>query len=124
LECQKVKAENRHSAGFLQPLTIPKWKWEVVKMNFITGFHKTSKQHDAIMVVVNKITKAAHFILLKTTHREANVADIYMREVECLHGIPKTIVSDRALNFTSKFWTGLFEGFETNLNFSKTNHPE
>jgi hypothetical protein len=93
-------------------------------MDFITGFPRTSKQHDAIMVVVDKLTKDAHFIPMKTTHKETNVADIYMREVACLHGIPKTIVSDRDPKFTSKFWKGLFKGFGTNLNFNTTYHPE
>jgi hypothetical protein len=124
MECQKVKAEHRHPAGLLQPLPIPEWKWDVVTMDFITGLPRTSKQHDSIMVVVDKITKAAHFIPLKTTHRAANVADIFLKEVARLHGIPKTIVSDRDPKFTSNFWRGLFKGFRMNLNFSTTYHPE
>jgi hypothetical protein len=72
-------------------------------MHFIIGLPRTNKQHDSIMVVVDKLTKAAHFIPLKTTHKASNVANIYMREVARLHGIPKTIVSDRDLKFTSKF---------------------
>jgi hypothetical protein len=124
LECKKVNAEHRYPTGLLQPLSIPEWKWEVVTMDFITGFPRTSKQHDAIMVVVDKLTKDAHFIPLKTTQKENNVADIYMREVTRLHGIPKTIMSDRDSKFTSKFWKGLFKGSKTNLNFSTTYHPE
>jgi hypothetical protein len=124
MECQKVKVEHRHPAGLLQPLPIPEWKWDVVTMDFITGLPRTSKQHDSIMVVVDKLTKAAHFIPLKTTHRAADVADIFLKEVACLHGIPKTIVSDRDPKFTSNFWKGLFKGFGTNLNFSTTYHPE
>jgi hypothetical protein len=124
LECQKVKAENRHPASFLQPLTIPEWKWEVVTMDFIIGFPRTSKQHDAIMVVVEKLTKAAHFIPLKTTHKENKVVDIYMREEARLQSIPKTIFSDRDPNFTSNFWRGLFEGFGMNLKFNTTYQPE
>jgi hypothetical protein len=81
MECQKVKAEHRHPAGLLQPLSIPKWKWEVVTMDFITGLPRTSKKHDSIMVVMDKLTKASHFIPLKTTHKESYVADIFMREV-------------------------------------------
>jgi hypothetical protein len=124
MECQKVKAEHRHPAGLLQPLPIPEWKWDVVTMDFITGLPRTSKQHDSIMVVVDKLTKAAHFIPLKTTHRAADVADIFLKEVARLHGIPKTIVFDRDPKFTSNFWKGLFKGFGTNLNFSTTYHPE
>jgi hypothetical protein len=61
LECQKVKAKNRHPVGLLQPFPIPEWKWEVVSMDFITKFPRTSKQHDSIMVVVEKLTKACPF---------------------------------------------------------------
>jgi hypothetical protein len=76
------------------------------------------------MVVVDKLTKDAHFIPLKTTHKATDVADIFMKEVARLHGIIKTIVSDRDLKFTSNFWKGLFKGFRMNLNFSTTYHPE
>ena len=93
-------------------------------MDFITKLPRTRRQHDVIMVVVDKLTKAAHFIPLKTTHKETNVVDIYMREVARLHGIPKTIVSDRDPKFTSKFWKGLFKGFRTNLNFIIAYHPD
>jgi hypothetical protein len=87
----------------LQPLPIPEWKWEVVTMDFITGLPRTGKKHDSIMVVVEKIIKYAHFIPLMTTHKATNVADIFMKEVARLHGIPKTIVSDRDRKFTSNF---------------------
>jgi hypothetical protein len=124
MECQKVKAEHRHPTGLLQPLPIPEWKWEVVTMDFITGLPRTTKLHDSIIVVVDKLTKAAHFIPLKTTHKAADVVNIFIREVARLHGIPKMIVSDRDPKFTSNFRKGLFKGFGMNLNFSKAYHPE
>jgi hypothetical protein len=93
-------------------------------MDFITGLPKTNKQHDSIMVAVDKLTKAAHFIPLKNTHKETNVVEIYMREIARLHGIPKKIMSGRDPNFTSKFWRGLFRGFKTNLNFNTSYHPK
>jgi hypothetical protein len=93
-------------------------------MDFITKLPRTNKQHDSIMVVVDKLTKATHFIPVKLTHKAMKIADIYMKEIARLHGIPKTIVSDRDPKFTSKFWKGLFNGFGTNLNFSTTYHPE
>jgi hypothetical protein len=65
----------------LQPLPIPEWKWEVVTMDFITGFPRNGKQHDSIMVVVDKLTKVAHFIPLKTTHKAVDVVDVFMKEV-------------------------------------------
>jgi hypothetical protein len=66
----------------LQPLPIPEWKWEMVTMDFITGLPKTRKHHDSIMVVVDKLTKVSHFIPMNLTHKETNVVDIYMREIE------------------------------------------
>jgi hypothetical protein len=122
MECQKVKAEHRHPARLLQPLPTPEWKWEVVTMDFITGLPRIGKMHDSIMVVVEKITKDAHFIPLKTTHKVADVVDIFIKEVARLHGIPKTIVSDRDPKFTLNFWKGLFKGFGTNMNFSTAYH--
>ena len=81
------------------------------------------KQHDSIMVVVGKLTKAMHFIPIKTTHKETNIADIYMKEVVRLHGVPKEVVLDKDPKFISKFWKGLFKGFRTNLNLSTWYHP-
>jgi hypothetical protein len=95
LECQKVKAEHRHPVGLLHPLPIPECKWEAVTMEFITKIPLSRKQHDSIMVVVDKLTKAANFIPLKLTHKENNVVDIYMKEIARLHGIPKTIMYER-----------------------------
>jgi hypothetical protein len=96
----------------------------VVTMDFITRFPRTGKLHDSIMVVMDKLTKYSHFIPLKTTHKAADVVDIFMREVARLHRIPKMIVSDRDPKFTLNFWKGLFKGFRTNLNFSTAYHPE
>jgi hypothetical protein len=93
-------------------------------MDFITKLPRTNKQHDSIMVVVDKLTKYAHFILVNLTHKASNIVDIYMREIARLHHIPKTIVSDRDPKFTSNFWKVLFNGFGTNLNFSTSYHPE
>jgi hypothetical protein len=94
LERQKVKKEHRHPTGFLQSFPIPEWKWEVVSIDFITKLPRTMKQHDSIMGVVDKLTKVTHFILVNT-HKAKNIADICMREVVKLHGVPKEIVSDK-----------------------------
>jgi hypothetical protein len=93
-------------------------------MDFIMGLPRTSKQHDSIMVVVDKLTKVAHFIPLKTTHKAEDVVDIFMKEVARLQGIPKTNVSNRDPKFTSNFWKGLFKGFGMNMNFSTAYHPD
>ena len=93
-------------------------------IDFITKFTRTTRQHDSIMVVTDKLMKASHFIPVKTTHKATNIVDIYMKEITRLHGIPKAIVSDKDSKFTSNFWKGLFKEFGTNLNFSKTYHPQ
>ena len=95
LECHKVKFEHRHLVGLLQPLQIPEWKWDVVSMDLIMKLSNTRLQHDAMMVVVEEITKANHFIPVKTTHKETEITYIYMKEVARLHGISKTIVLDK-----------------------------
>ena len=93
-------------------------------MDFITKLPKMRFQNDVIMVVVDKLTKEAHFIPLKTTHKAANIANIYMKEVARLHGILKAIVLDRDSKFTSNFWKGFPEGFGISLNMSTTYHPQ
>jgi hypothetical protein len=79
LECQQVKVEHQHPTGLLQPLPIPEWKWETISMDFITGLPKTTKQNDAIMVVVDKLSKVSHFILVKSTCKEIDIASIFMK---------------------------------------------
>jgi hypothetical protein len=106
MECQKVKDEHRHPTSLLQPLPIPKKKWEVITMDFIIGLPRMNKKHDSIMVVVDKLTKVAHFVPMKTTHTMANIAEIFMKEIARLHGILRIIVSDRDTKFTSNFWRG------------------
>jgi transposase InsO family protein len=76
------------------------------------------------MVMVDKLTKAAHFIPMNLTYKETNIVYIYMRKIGKLHGVPKIIVSNRDPKFTSNIWKGLFKGFGTNLNFSTRYHPE
>jgi hypothetical protein len=88
----------------LQPLPILEWKWDVVTPDFITKLPRTTKKHDSIMVVVDKLTKNDHFIPVKLTQKETNIAEIYMREISRIHGVPKEIVSERDPKFTSNFW--------------------
>ena len=76
-----MKVENQHPAGLLQPLPILEWKRELTSLDFITGFPLTQKQHDSIMVVVDKLSKYAHFILVKSTYKVVNVAEIFLKEI-------------------------------------------
>eukprot|EP00253_Pinus_taeda_P017346 PITA_17346 len=124
LECQQNKAEHQHPAGLLQPLPIPEWKWETISMDFITGLPQTRKNHDSIMVVVDKLSKAAHFIPVHSTYKAVQIAHLFMQNVFRLHGLPKVIISDRDVKFTSTFWRTLFAELGTQLNFSIAYHPQ
>jgi hypothetical protein len=93
-------------------------------MDFITRFPKSTKKNDAIMVVVDKLRKVSHFIPLKSTLKEIDIANIFMKEIFRVHGMPKEIISDRDTKFTSNFWKTLFVGFEIKLLFSTTYHPQ
>jgi hypothetical protein len=116
--CHQVKAEHHKPAGLLQPLKVPEWKWEEIGMDFIVGLPRTPAGYDSIWVIVDHLTKVAHFIPVKTTHSGARLAELYMSRIVCLHGVPKRIVSDRRSQFTSCFWQKLHESMDTKLNFS------
>jgi hypothetical protein len=93
--CRKVKADYMKLGGLLQPLNIPEWKWDDISMDFIVGFLLTTRMFDSIWVIVDRLTKSTHFIPVHTEYRVEKYAEIYIARVLCLHGVPKTIVSDR-----------------------------
>jgi hypothetical protein len=93
--CQRIKAEHQRPASSFQPLQIPQWKWDEIGMDFIVGLPRTRAGYDSIWVVVDRLTKATHFIPVKTTYNNAVLAELYMSRIVCLHGIPKKIISDR-----------------------------
>jgi hypothetical protein len=100
---QQVKDEHQWPAGLLQPLQVPEWKWEEIAMDFIMGLPKTQSGYDSIWVIVEQLTKVAHFIPVKMTYSGLQLAELYMPRTVCLHGVPKKIVSDRGTQFTSNF---------------------
>jgi IS30 family transposase len=122
--CQRVKAEYQRPAGLLQPLKIPEWKWEEIGIDFIVGLPRTQAGYDSIWVIVDRLTKVAHFISVKITYSGAKLAELYMSRIVFLQGVPKKIVSDRGSQFTSKFWEKLHESMDTKLNFSSAYHPQ
>ncbi|KAL0553440.1 hypothetical protein IC582_007335 [Cucumis melo] len=124
LVCQQVKAPRQKPAGLLQPLSIPEWKWENVSMDFITGLPRTLRGFTVIWVVVDRLTKSAHFVPGKSTYTASKWAQLYMSEIVRLHGVPVSIVSDRDGRFTSKFWKGLQTAMGTRLDFSTAFHPQ
>ena len=93
--CQRVKVEHQRPIGLIQLMKIPEWKWEKVGMNFIVGFPRTQGGYDSIWVIVDRLTKVAHFIPVKTTYNGPRLAQLYMERIVCLHGVLKKIVSDR-----------------------------
>jgi len=93
-------------------------------MDFFVGLSLTSHRHNAILVIVDKLTKSAHFILVRDTYNVTDLARVFISEVIHLHGIPKKIISDRDFRFTSRFWTSLQSVLGTQLKLSTTYHPK
>uniref|UniRef100_A0A2N9FDG8 RNA-directed DNA polymerase n=1 Tax=Fagus sylvatica TaxID=28930 RepID=A0A2N9FDG8_FAGSY len=119
-----VKIEHQRPGGLLQPLPIPEWKWEHISMDFVTGFPRTPSGNDSIWVIVDRLTKSAHFLAIKVGLSLERLAKLYVNEIMRLHGVPITIVSDRDRRFVSQFWKKLHMAMGTNLNFSIAFHPQ
>ena len=102
LTCQQVKFEHQRPRGKLQPLEVPKWKWENITCDFVVGLPKTKKNHDAIWVVVDRLTKSAHFIPIRMNMNMDKLVKLYMDNIVRLHGTPISIVSDRDARFTAR----------------------
>jgi len=124
LKCQQINANHCHPAGLLQPHDIPMTKWEIISMDFITGLPLTSQRHNAILVVVDKLTKSTHFIPVRDTYEVADIARVFINEIIRFHGVPKNIISDRDSRFTSRFWICMQSALGTQLNLSTAYHPE
>jgi hypothetical protein len=122
--CRRVKAEHQRPAGTLQPLSIPEWKWDEIGMDFITGLPKTKNGRDAIWVVIDRLSKVAHFLPIREDIKASQLADLYISRIVTLHGVPKKIVSDRGSLFTSKFWSSFQQAMGTRLSFSTAYHPQ
>jgi hypothetical protein len=103
---------------------VPEWKWEEIAIDFIMGLPRTQLVYDSIWVIMDQLTKVAHFILVKTTYSGPQLAELYMSRIVCLHGVLKKIVSNRGTQFTSKFWERSHETLDTQLRFSSTYHPQ
>ncbi|WVZ58301.1 hypothetical protein U9M48_008584 [Paspalum notatum var. saurae] len=119
--CQRVKTEYQRPTGLLQPLKIPEWKWKEISMDFIVGLPRTQKGYNSIWVVVDRLTKVAHFIPVNTTYSGARLAELYISRIVCLHGVPERIISDRGSQFTSRFWEQLHDSLDTKLRLSPSN---
>ena len=99
--CQRIKASHLKMASTLQPLPIPSWKWEDISMDFIVGLPNTSQKHDSIWVIIDRLTKTAHFLPVHSTYSTKKYAEVYLDQIVHLHGVPKTIISDRGAQFVA-----------------------
>jgi hypothetical protein len=113
--CRKVKADYMKPGGLLQPLSIPEWKWEDISMDFIVGLPMTAHKFDSIWVIVDRLSKSAHFIPIHTNYNVQKYAWIYIAHVLCLHGVLKTIISDRGSQFVARFWDQRHASLKTHL---------
>ncbi|GJY32908.1 putative reverse transcriptase domain-containing protein [Tanacetum coccineum] len=124
LTCSRVKAECQKPSGLLVQPEIPMWKWERITMDFITKLPKTSNGHDTIWVIVDRLTKSAHFIPTRETDSMETLTRLYIKEIVSRHGVPISIISDRDSHFTSRFWQSLQSALGTQLDMSTAYHPE
>jgi hypothetical protein len=122
--CRKVKADYMKLGGLLQPLSIPEWKWDDISIDFIVGLPMTAHKFDLIWVIVDRLSKPAHFIPVNTKYRVEKYTEIYIARVLCLHGVPKTIISDRGSQFIARFWEQLHVSLGTHLIHSSAYHPQ
>nr|GFC59534.1 transposon Ty3-I Gag-Pol polyprotein [Tanacetum cinerariifolium] len=99
----RVKIEHQRASGLLQPLDIPVWKWDEISMDFVTGLPQTQRRHNAIWVVVDRLTKSTHFLPIRKDYSVSRLAETFQQEIVRLHGTPSAIVSDRDPRFASRF---------------------
>nr|GEW85953.1 putative reverse transcriptase domain-containing protein [Tanacetum cinerariifolium] len=124
LTCSKVKAEHQKPSGLLIQPKIPEWKWEKIAMDFITKLPNTTNGYDTIWVIVDCLTKYAHFLSMHENDPMKKLMKLYMKEVVTRHGVPVSIIFDRDVRFTSLFWQALHKALGTRLDMSTAYHPE
>ncbi|GJW16744.1 putative reverse transcriptase domain-containing protein [Tanacetum coccineum] len=124
LTCAKVKIEYQKPSGLLVQPEIPKWKWENITMDFVTKLPRTAAGQDTIWVIVDRLTKSAHFLPMREDDTLEKLMRQYLKEIFSKHGVPILITSDRDGKFTSHFWKSLHKALGTRLDMSTAYHPE
>ena len=122
LTCPQVKAEHQKPTGLLQPLEVAERKWEHVMMDFVTHLSWTQRRHNAVWVIVDRLTKSAQFLAVRMTFTLEEFYRLYIREIVQLHGVPISIVSDRDPRFKTHFWKSFQKAMRTQLTMSTTFH--
>nr|GEZ17298.1 putative reverse transcriptase domain-containing protein [Tanacetum cinerariifolium] len=124
MTCAKVKIEYQKPSGLLVQSEIPQWKWENITMDFVTKLPKTTAGQDTIWVIVDRLTKSAHFLPMREDDTLEKLTRQCLKEVVSRHGVPVLIISDRVGRFTSHFWKSLNKALGTRLDMSITYHPK
>nr|GFA15413.1 putative reverse transcriptase domain-containing protein [Tanacetum cinerariifolium] len=124
LTCLRVKAEHQKPSGLLVQPEIPQWKWDNITMDFVTKLPRTSSGYDTIWVIVDRLTKSAHFLPMREDDSMDKLTKLYLKEVVTRHGIPVSIISDRDPRFASNFWRAFNSFNSTRLDMSTAYHPE
>ena len=104
LTCQRVKVEHQRPVGLLQPMEVVEWKWEHVTMDFATHLLRKSRGNDAMWLIMDRLTKSAHFLVVRMTFTLEEFCRLYVREIIRLHGVSVSIMSDRDPRFMAHFW--------------------
>ncbi|GJP68314.1 hypothetical protein CLOP_g25039, partial [Closterium sp. NIES-67] len=122
--CQRMKSSRQRPAGLLQPLEPPQRSWQHVTMEFITGLPATAMGNDAVLIVVDRLTKTGHFAPCRTTITAEDTTKLFISTFVRLHSLPSAIISDRDPKFMSKFWQETWAQYGTRLQFSSAYHPQ
>ncbi|KAM2564410.1 hypothetical protein TB2_012703 [Malus domestica] len=123
LVCQQVKADRQRPRGLIQNLLIPISKYEDIIMDFVYGLPRTPSRYDGIWVIVDRLTKTAHFLPVRQTYSLEKLVKLFVDNIVHLHGVPVSIVSNRDPRFTSRFWKAFNAAMGTQLLFSTAYHP-
>ena len=121
--CEKVKAEHQVPLLFLLPIKIPEWKWDRITMDFVVGLPMIGRKHDSVWIMVDRLTKSTHFLPGRTDYSLDKLAELYIKEIVRLHGIPISIISNRDSRFTSRFWRKFSRGFGHSTEFQHSVPP-
>ena len=122
--CQQVKAERKKPFGLMQPLPVPQWKWENITMDFVYKLPRTRNGYDGVWVIVDQLTKLAHFIPVREKYSLNELVELFLSKIVKYHGTLVSIISDRDPRFTSKFWKAFQEAFGAELRYNTAYHPQ